>query len=181
MSAPAWWISRAGTRISRCRRVAIMAWPPRRPWRNSCPSGPGVAVSWCSQPAMLAASSAPPIHTVLTCGYPDGKCRRAAPCLASRKMFSTWVRCRYQCSIAAALSAVDTSRKVEDERVAVDGVRGGELVERQCALVGMQGAAPPRPRVGGHLPGGHVEPDPADRQPGGRGPPVRAIVGHRDL
>ena len=42
-----------------------------------------VAVSWCSQPAMLAASGAPHIHAVLTCGYPDGRCRRAARSSAS--------------------------------------------------------------------------------------------------
>ena len=29
------------------------------------------------------------IHAVLTCGYPEGRCRRAPPSLASRKMFST--------------------------------------------------------------------------------------------
>ena len=31
--------SRAGTRISRCRRVAIIAWPPRTPWLARAPSG----------------------------------------------------------------------------------------------------------------------------------------------
>ena len=41
-----------------------------------------------------------------------------------------------------------------DERVAVDGVGGGQLGERQGALVGVQGAAPPGPRVGRDLPGG---------------------------
>lgn len=35
-------------------------------------------MSWCSQPAMLAASSAPHIHAVLTSTYPEGRCRRAA-------------------------------------------------------------------------------------------------------
>ena len=69
-------------------------------------------MSWCSQPAMLAASSAPHIHAVLTCLLPDGRCRSAAPCLLSRKMFSTLVRCRYQCSTAAAWSGVLTSRLV---------------------------------------------------------------------
>ncbi|MCA1703797.1 MAG: hypothetical protein LC808_11250 [Actinobacteria bacterium] len=42
----------------------------------------------------------------------------------------------------------------------------------------MQGAAP-RSRVGADLFGGQA--DPADQQPGGRRPPVRAVVGHRDL
>jgi len=41
---------------------------------------------------------APTSTAVLTCGYPEGRRRRAAPCLASLKMFATWVRCRYQCS-----------------------------------------------------------------------------------
>jgi hypothetical protein len=44
---------------------------------------------------------------------------------------------------------------------------------------GWEGAAPPRPRVGADLGGG--EADPADQQPGGRGPPVRAVVGDGDL
>ena len=56
--------------------------------------------------------SAPHIQAVLTCGYPDGRCRRAAPSLASRNTFSIEVRCRYQCSTAAARSPVDTSRLV---------------------------------------------------------------------
>ena len=76
-------------------------------------SSPAVrAVSWCSQAAMVAASSAPHIQARLTWGYPEGRCRRAAPSLLSRKMFSTVVRCRYQCSAAAALSGLDTSRFV---------------------------------------------------------------------
>jgi hypothetical protein len=35
--------------------------------------------------------------------------------------------------------------------------------------------------VGRHLAVVEVEPDPADQQPGGRRPPVRAVGGHRDL
>src|SRR5947209_13217147 len=45
-------------------------------------------------------------------GISRGECRNAAPSLASRKMFSIAVRCRYQCATAAALSGVDTSRLV---------------------------------------------------------------------
>src|SRR5579859_6669092 len=102
-----------GTAISRHRRVAIMTLPPRTPWLCTMSSPWAVAVSWCSQAAMVAASSAPHIHAVLTWGYPDGRCRRAAPSLLSRKMFSTVVRCRYQCSAAAALAELDTSRFVK--------------------------------------------------------------------
>ena len=40
-----------------------------------------------------------------------------------------------------------------DERVAVDGVGGGELGQWQGPLVGVQGAAASGPRVGGDLPG----------------------------
>src|SRR6185503_12381332 len=148
-----------------------MAWPPRMPWPDSR-APERVAVSWCSQPAMLAASSAPHIHAVLTCRYPEGRCRRAAPSLASRNTFSTWVRCRYQCSTAAARSPVDTSRKVGDERVAIDRVRGGELVERQDALARVQRAAPPGAGIRADLTGGDIEADSADQQPGRRGPPV---------
>jgi hypothetical protein len=60
--------------------------------------------------------------------------------------------------------------KVGDERVAVDGVELGQLVERQGPLVGVQGAPPPGPQIRGHLPdrlaGANVEADPADQQPG---------------
>jgi hypothetical protein len=108
----AWRVSRPGTAMSRHRKVAIMALPPRTP----CParmSSPAVrAVSWCSQAAMLAASSAPHIQAMFTCGYPDGRCRRAAPSLLSRKRFSMLVRCRYQCSAATALPGAVTSRFV---------------------------------------------------------------------
>jgi hypothetical protein len=76
---------------------------------------------------------------------------------------------------------VVTSRKVGDERVAVDGVSGAQLGDWQRSLVGVQGASTSGPWVGGDLPGGHVEPDPADQQPGRRGPPVRAVLGDRDL
>jgi hypothetical protein len=43
----------------------------------------------------------------------------------------------------------------------------------------VQSAAAPRPRVGADLLG--CQRDPADQQPGGRGPPVRAVLGHGDL
>ncbi len=65
------------------------------------------------------------------------------------------------------------------ERVAVDRTGAGQLGERQGTLIRVQGPAPPRPRVGGNLL--RVQPDPADQQPGVRGPPVRAVVSHDDL
>jgi hypothetical protein len=100
----------AGDRDQRHRKVAIMALPPRTP----CPARMSVrAVSWCSQAAIVAASSSPHIQAVLTWGYPEGRCRGAAPSLLSRKMFSTVVRCRYQCSAAATLSGLDMSRLVK--------------------------------------------------------------------
>ena len=49
----------------------------------------------------------------LTCSFAEGRCRSAAPCLESRKMFSMLVRCRYQCSQAAALAGVETSMLVQ--------------------------------------------------------------------
>jgi hypothetical protein len=67
----------------------------------------------------------------------------------------------------------------DEERVAVDGVGVGELGDRQCPLVGVQGAASSRPRVGADL--ARRQPDPANQQPGRRRPPVRTVVGHRDL
>ena len=45
----------------------------------------------------------------------------------------------------------------------------------------MQGAAASGPRAGGDVPGWHVECDPTDQQPGRRRPPVRAVLGDRDL
>ncbi len=59
-----------------------MAWPLQTPCPDSRPSKSGVAVRWCSQPAMLTASSPPHNHALLTWGYPEGRCRTAAPCLA---------------------------------------------------------------------------------------------------
>ena len=70
-------------------------------------------VSWCSQAAIAAAISDAHIHAVLTCSWPEGRWRSAAPCLLSRKMFSMLVRCQNQCSTAAALAGVDTSRLVQ--------------------------------------------------------------------
>ena len=68
-----------------------------------------------------------------------------------------------------------------DERVAVHGVQVSELGQGQGTLVGVQGAAPPGPRIRRHRSGGHVEADAADQQPGRGGPPVRAVVGDGDL
>ena len=67
-------------------------------------------ISW-SQADMAQASSADHIHTLLTVVFPDGRWRRAAPCLASLSA-SMSVRCRYQCSTSATFSGVDTSRFV---------------------------------------------------------------------
>ena len=72
----------------------------------------------------------------------------------------------------------------DDERVPVDRVGGGqrgEFGQGQDALVGVQGAAPPGPWIGRYRSGFDVEADPADQQPGRGRPPVRAVVGHRDL
>ena len=69
------------------------------------------AVSWCSQLAMVAASSAPHIQAMITRdirrGGGAGRC-----CACCHGMFSTVVRCRYQCSAATALPGSDTSRFV---------------------------------------------------------------------
>ena len=68
-----------------------------------------------------------------------------------------------------------------DERVAVHGVEVGELGDRQGPLLRAQGPAAPGAGVGGDLPGGDVEADPADQQPGRRGPPVWGVLGDGDL
>ena len=67
----------------------------------------------------------------------------------------------------------------QDERVGVDRSGLGQLGERQGALVRVQGAAAPGPRVGGDLL--RVQRHPADQQPGVRGPPVRAVLSDRHL
>src|SRR6266516_3266862 len=67
----------------------------------------------------------------------------------------------------------------QDERVGVDRARVFQLGDREAALAGVQGPAPPRPRVSRDLPG--VQPDPADQLPCGGGPPVRAVGRHGDL
>ena len=100
------------TAISCQRRVAIMALPPRTP----CPyrmSSPGMrAMNWCTQAAMVAASSAPHIRARLTSGYPEGGAA-AAPRLLWRKFSRRVVRWQYQCSTVAALSGAVTSRLVK--------------------------------------------------------------------
>ncbi len=100
---------------------------------------------------MVAASSAPHIQARLTWGYPEGRCRRAAPSLLSRKMFSTVVRCRYQCSAAIACVRAGHVQVGQDEAVGVDRPGAGQLGDRQGPLVRVQGAAAPGPRVGGDL------------------------------
>src|SRR6266496_3986044 len=85
----------------------------RTPWPSTSSPPSMSPVSWCSQAAMAAAISDAHIHAVLISGQPDGRCRSAAPCLESRKMFSALVRCRYQCSTAAALAGVEQSRLVQ--------------------------------------------------------------------
>ena len=67
----------------------------------------------------------------------------------------------------------------QDEAVGVDRAGGGQLGERQGTLVRVQGAAAPGPGVGGDP--GRVQCHPADQQPGVGGPPVRAVLRHRDL
>jgi len=47
-----------GMLISLRRRVPVMALPPRTPWPSRIVSPRVGVVSWCSQAAMLAASSA---------------------------------------------------------------------------------------------------------------------------
>jgi hypothetical protein len=85
---------------------------------DSRPCGPSVAVSWCNQPAMVAANNAPHVHAVFTSQYPPGRCRRAAPCLLSPKAFSMLVRCRYQYSTAAAVPGwVMSSRTRRTRRI----------------------------------------------------------------
>ena len=60
-------------------------------------------------------------------------------------------------------------------------VGGGKLGQRQGALVGVQGAAPPGPRVGRDLARGDIKPDPAGQQPRRGRPPVRAVGSDGDL
>ena len=68
--------------------------------RTPCParmSSPAVrAVSWCSQAAMLAASSAPHIHAVLTCGIRTGGA--AARCRACCRGTGSPRDCRADCT-----------------------------------------------------------------------------------
>ena len=55
----------------------------------------------------------------------------------------------------------------------------GKLADRQGALAGVQGPAPPRPGVSTDL--ARKKTDPADQQSGRRRPPVRAVLGDSDL
>ena len=79
----------------------------------------------------------------------DGRWRSAAPSLLSRKRFSTVVRCRYQCSAAAAWLGVDTSRLVRMNAVGVDRPGAGQLGQSAgpaglgagCGGAGIRGSA----------------------------------------
>src|SRR5258705_2314839 len=94
----------AGRVSNRGRRV------PR--WARPRPSPPSRPASSCSQADRFTASSAPHIHTVLAARLAEGRCRSAAPCLASRIRSSMSVRIRCQASTATVLAGVDTSRLV---------------------------------------------------------------------
>lgn len=55
---------------------------PQQPWAVEV----GYGGDLCNQSAMLVAINVPHIQAVLTWGYPDGRWRNAAPCLASRNI-----------------------------------------------------------------------------------------------
>ena len=147
--APAWRTRRAGTRISRWRRVAIMAWPSRTPWPSSSPSGAGVAVSWCSQPAMVAREQRAPHPRAVDLRISGGEvAQRGAVLGVAEDVLDAG---------AVPVPVLHRGRPVRgghvevghDERVGVDrGGGAGELGQRQGALVGVQGAPAPGPRVG---------------------------------
>src|SRR5205814_5510193 len=108
----------------------------------------------------------PHIHTVLAARLPEGRCRSAAPCLASRMRSSMSVRIRCQASAATALAGVDTSRLVAMNEYAYTCVTRpsggeGELTFRDGAPAAARGsvemsAARTLTRRTTHaLPGGH--------------------------
>ena len=68
-----------------------------------------------------------------------------------------------------------------DERVPVHRVGLGELGDRQHPLLRAQGPTTPGAGIARDLSGAHVEADPADQQPGRRGPPVGGVLGDGDL
>jgi hypothetical protein len=68
-----------------------------------------------------------------------------------------------------------------DERVAVDRVEAGELVEQEVRWSGGRVRLPAGSRIRADLTCGDVEADPADQQPGRGRPPVRGVVGDGDL
>lgn len=73
------------------------------------PSPVSRPASSCSQADRFTASSAPTSTRVLAARLAEGRCRSAAPCLASRMRSSMSVRIRCQASTATALAGVDTS------------------------------------------------------------------------
>ena len=76
-------------------------------------------------------------------------------------------------------SAIRPGTEVVSSTLAITFQRASAPGTRYRLYTGVQGAASPRPRVGGDLRG--VQRDPADQQPGVRGPSLRAVAGHRDL
>ena len=169
----------AGTAISRHRRVAIMALPPRTP----CParmSSPAVtAVSWCSQAAIVAASSAPPHPGQVDLGVSGGQVpQRGAELAVAEDVLRPWCGAGAPVLGGHRLARGGHLQVRQDKGIGVDRLGARPFGERQGALVRVQGAAAPGPRVGGDL--GRIQRHPADQQPGVCLPPVRAVLRRGD-
>ena len=151
ISCPPWRTSRAGTAIRRRRKVAIIALPPRTPWPSTSSPPRMRPVSWWSQAAIAAAISEAHIQAGVDLLVRRGQVpQRGAvlrvaedvldagavpvPVLAGRGL--GWCR------------DVDVGA---DEAVGVDRRFLLEFGEGQRPLSGVQGAAAPRPGVGGDV------------------------------
>ena len=175
----AWRISRPGTAISRHRRVAIMALPPRTPCpaRMSSPSGDGGELV---QPGGHARGEQRAPHPgQVHLGISGGKMPESSAELAVTEDVLHRGAVPVPVLHSGRLVRGGHVQVGQDERVGVDRPGTGQLGERQGALVRVQGAAPPGARVGRDLL--RVQRHPADQQPGVRRPPVRAVPGDGDL
>ncbi len=130
-----------------------------------------------SQADRFTASSAPHIHTVLAARLAEGRCRSAAPCLASRILSSISVRIRCQASTATALAGVDTSRLVAMNEYAYTCPTSPSNARAELVLG--DGAPAAGPRIAGDVPGADLDP-PHHTRGAGR-PAGRGVVTHGDL
>jgi hypothetical protein len=179
MSCPAWRTSRPGTAISRHRRVSIIALPPQ----DAVTGQDGLAAGGGGelvQPAGHAGREQRAPHPGgIDLGISAGEMPEGGSVLAVTEDALDGGAVPVPVLGRGCLARRGHVQVRQDERVGVDRAGVFQPGDRQGALDGVQGPAPPRPGVGGNL--ARVQPGPADQQGGVRRSPVRPVISHRDL